>query len=139
MLAIPVQGFAASTMLDCTPAHQHTMSGQETTQHPAHGSGNHFAADHQYQATASLNAGGHASGDMAVQIMGADRDLEKDSEQGAHNGSEHAACSLGVAVSASSLRLHAVKQIVERIASEQFLIIGFVTDGPKRPPRTFLA
>lgn len=141
MLAIPTQGFAASTLLFCGPAHQHTMTGQEANQYSARGHANNFTADHQYQLqpTVSSDSIGHASSDEAVNFASSDRGLAKGGELGAHESSEHAACFVGAAVPASSLRFQPAEQTIVRIASKQVPDIGFVTDGPTRPPRSFPA
>jgi hypothetical protein len=117
MLVIPAQGFAASTMLSCGPAHQHTKTAQ--------GDANSFSAHHQSlpQAVASLDPVGHATGDEEVKF----------------SSSEHAACAMGAAVPASSVRFQPAAHAIGRIALEQFMKFGFVTDGPIRPPRSFPA
>lgn len=141
MLAIPAQGFAASTMLYCGPAHQHTTAGQDTDHYSVHGHANNFAADHQQQLRPSVSSDsiGHASSDEAVDFTSSDRGLAKGGEPGAHESSEHAACSVGAAVPASRLRFQPAEQAIEAIASTQLPNIGFVTDGPTRPPRSIPA
>ena len=141
MLTLPAQGFAASTMLHCGPAHQHTVTGQETNQYPAHGHANNLAADHRYQlqATVSLDSIGLASSDEAVSPASSDRGPAKAGELAAHESSEYAACCALTAVTASSLRFPPANQAIEGIASKQFPSICFVTDGPTRPPRSFPA
>ncbi|MGP1691484.1 MAG: hypothetical protein ACTS6O_03145 [Giesbergeria sp.] len=141
ILSISAQGFAASTMLYCGPAHQHRMTVQETDHHSARGHADDYAADrqHRLQPAVSPVSVVHASSDEKANFTSSDRDLAKGWESGAHEGSEHAACSVGAAVPASSLRFQPAEQAIEPVASRQLLNIGFVTDGPIRPPRSFPA
>src|SRR3989304_1060185 len=141
ILTLPAQGFAASTMLHCGPAHQHSVSVQETNQYPAHGHANNMAADYRYQLqpTVSLDSIGLASSDEAVSLASSNTGPPKAGEPGAHESSEHAACSVGAAVPASSLEFQPAEQTIVPIASKQFPSICFVTDGPPRPPRSFPA
>lgn len=141
VLAMPLQGYAASTMLYCGPSHQHTTMAHEAAHGLPHGHANNPAADHLYQvhATVSLDSIGHASSDDAGNFASDDLGLEKkNGKLGAHDSSEHAACFVGAAIPASGLRFQPADQAIERISSKQFLSIGFVTDGPRRPPRSFL-
>lgn len=139
MLLIPVQGYAASTMLHCGPAHQHTPSAQEAAQGSAHGHAN--SADHRHQGEAALSPDSIAYAPIGEEpaFTAGDRGLAKGGEAGVHDGSEHAACPVGAAVSASSLGFQPAEQTIERIAPNHFLNIAFVTDAPARPPRSFLA
>lgn len=141
MLAIPAQGFAASTILYCGPAHQHTTTGEAIEQSLAHGHANNFAADRkrQDQAAEALNSTGHDSSREELKFTSSDRGPAKAGELGAHESSEYAACCALAAVTASSLVFPPANQAIEGIASKHLLNIGFVTDGPRRPPRFFPA
>lgn len=141
MLVIPVQGFAASAMLHCGFVHQHPTAGQTADHHLARGDANRLAAHHQFRSEADVLqiSVGRASSGEALNLTSSDHGLAKSGDSGAHEGSEHAACPVGAAVPASSLRFEPARQAAERIASTQLLNIGFVTDGPIRPPRSFPA
>lgn len=141
MLAIPAQGFAASTMLYCGPAHQGMKTVQEIEQHSAHSHANILAADHH----------GHVLAAVAVDSVdlvasnGAGNFTIGNSNPGNSGEPEKLSCSacasccMGAAVTASDRKLEPAGQTIERLASAPFLDIGFVTDGPRRPPRSFPA
>ena len=139
LLAFSAQGFAAP--LDCGLVHQHTTTVPHTDHNSAQGHANKSSAvrHNQLQAVVSLGSIDHVSSDEAVSPANGDRGQAKAGEPGAHESSEHAACSVGAAVPASSLKFQPAEQTIVRIASKQFPSIGFVTDGPTRPPRSFPA
>ncbi len=141
MLAIPVQAFTATTMLHCGLAHQHTTKAQEPAHRSAQGHANNFAADqrHQLSAAVASDSTPYALIGEAVSFATGDSALAKGGDTGTHESSEHAACSAGAVVPASSLRFQPADQAIERVASIQFLNIAFVTGAPARPPRAFPA
>ncbi len=141
MLAIPVQGFAAATMLHCGLAHQHTTKAPEPDHPVAHGHADSFAADHQNQLRAVLSSDSisYASIDEAVIFAAVDSGLAIGGDAGVHDSGDHAACAAGAVVAVSSLRFQPADQAIERVALKQLLNIAFVTDAPTRPPRSFPA
>lgn len=141
MLVIPAQGYAASTMLFCGPAPQRVKTGQEFHHHSARSHVNVLPARHQAHVAplASVDALGCASSVEAVEITSSDRGPVTDGELAAHESSEHAACSVAAAISASGVRFQPAEQAIERIALNRFVNTDFVTDGPRRPPRSFPA
>ncbi|MBE0613641.1 MAG: hypothetical protein IH604_08245 [Burkholderiales bacterium] len=141
MLVIPVQGYAASTMLHCGLAHQYAPAAKETTHALAHGHANHGHVVHQHPTHAALSADSiaYALSDEARNFTGGDHGPAKGEKPGVHDAGEHAACPAGAAVPASSLRFQPAESAMEAAAPDQFLNFGFVTDAPKRPPRSFFA
>jgi len=141
MLAIPVQGFAATTMLHCGFAHQHTPSAQEPSHVSVLGHAIGLVADQQHKmpAAASADSASYASIDAAAAFSAADNSLAKGGDAGAHGSSEHAACHAGAIAPASSLKFQHADATIERLDSKQRLNIAFVTGAPARPPRSSLA
>ena len=66
-------------------------------------------------------------------------DLGKLGELTKFSCSACAACCVGAALVASNAKLPLADQAYERIVSTFLPYIGFVIDGPKRPPRSILA
>ena len=120
MIAIPVQGFAASTMFFCGLAHQHTKTVREAGPHSAHTGAGSLTAHHQHNTSSSLDS-------SAPAFHGEDFSF---------TGDEHAGCFPGAAVPALVTGFQPVEHATEPIVSQQFTKFGFVTDGPKRPPRS---
>jgi hypothetical protein len=141
MLAIPAQGFAASTLLFCGPVHQRGTTAQESDHHSGHGHSYTRAADHQAHLlpAVSVNSPGLASIDAAGDSTNSDGGLGIAGEPGKSSCSACAACCMGVAAPATEQRLQPADPAIERTAATPFRSIGFVTDGPRRPPRSFLA
>lgn len=141
MLAIPAQGFAASTLLFCGPAHQRVTTAQESDHHSGHGHSYARAADHQAHVlpAVSVDSVGLASIDAEGDSTNNDYALGIAGEPGKLSCSACAACCMGVAAPASDQKLQPAGLASERMAATSFRHIGFVTDGPRRPPRSFLA
>ncbi len=140
MLAFPVQGFAAATMLHCGLVHQHTTKAPEPDHRPAHGHADSFAADSQNQLPAALSSdsSAYASIDEAGIFAAAGSGLALGGGTGVHDSGDHPACVAGGVVAASNLRFQPADQAIEPFASKQILNVAFVTDAPTRPPRSFL-
>ena len=141
MLAIPAQGFAASTLLFCGPAHQRVKPAQETDHHSGHGHPYARAADHQAHVLPAVSVAsvGLASIAAAGDFRNSDNDPGNAGEPSKLSCSACAACCMGAAAPASDRKLQPAGLAIERTASTPFHYIGFVTDGPRRPPRSFLA
>lgn len=141
MLAIPAQGYAASTMLFCGPAPQGVKTAQEIGHHAAPSHVSISSARHQGHLVVAVSArsAGYASSDEKADIANSDKGLGNAGDSDAHESSEHAACSVGAAIPASSVRFQPEEQAIEPMTSSPFRNTGFVTDGPRRPPRTFPA
>ena len=141
MLAIPAQGFAASTMLFCGPADQRVRTAQGTAHHSGHSHRDSPAADYQDRALpaesvdlaslASSGEGGEFTNNDQGPAIAAGMD---NPECGAC-----AACCAGTSFPATRVKLQPAGIATEGMASTLFRNIGFVTDGPRRPPRSFPA
>ena len=142
MLAIPAQGYAASTMLSCGPAHQRMTTAGAGNHHAPHDPADVSFADRHGHASSNafVDFVGHdASGDEATDLAAGDQGLEKAGDLGEFNCSACAACCMGAVFPASGQTLQPAGQAIERLGSRPFFDIGFVTDGPRRPPRSFPA
>lgn len=143
MLAIPAQGFAASTMLFCGPSHQRMVSAQDSARHAAHGHSGALTlvADHQDHTPSadSMDSLGHASAHEVAAPHDSDSGPGKTGDIAKFKCSACAACCVSAAITASDLKLPLANQAFEPIASRPIPYVGFLTDGPRRPPRTFLA
>lgn len=141
MLAIPAQGFTASTMLFCGPSHQRLATAQEADRHAAHGHANILAADRHGPVLpqVSVDSADHASDDDVADLMTSDSGPGNAGEPGKFKCSACAACCVGAAIPVSGMKFQIADQSIERIAATSFLNIGFVTDAPRRPPRPLLA
>jgi len=121
LLALPLQGYAAATMLNCGASHDRTvaMDGSLATLPEALGAHHHFR---QGDLDDHPRAAGHHH------------------EDGKANAkcSACAACCVGAALPATALVF--ADAVSEHAPARLFSIgpIGFLTDGPDRPPRSLL-
>ena len=130
MLALPAQGFAAATMLFCGPMHER-MSAAAGVEGPVHHHSGAINSDHDHQA---------ATTGEAVEVRhGVASDLGKSDDLSKFSCSACATCCVGAALVASATTFPLRNQAHERIFSASFPQAGFVTGGPHRPPRSFLA
>ena len=133
LLALPLQGFAAATMLNCGPNHHRmweasVVAQADSSDHAAHGEHHHQmdAADPDEMAAAGDHAGDGSS-------------LHQLSKLSKFKCSACAAC-----CSVAFLPTAVVDVPVVTPGQALALIplishVGFFTDGPDRPPRAFLA
>lgn len=134
LLALPVQGYAATAMSGCGPGHHGLPTAQAGVAAPALGEAHAQAADHHRDLGASEASGPFAS-----------NDANGDSDPGNAAGSEKSGCSacagccMGAAVTASETNFRLAVQSVDLLDAAPFRNIGFLTDGPRRPPRVFPA
>ena len=123
--ALPVQGWAAASMINCGPAH-HRMAAA-THPHPDDAMAGEHAGHAHHAASMS-----HASGDHPQ--FGSD-ELGK---LGNFKCSGCASCCAAAALPSTVIRLDALAAtdfVAPRIPST---VPVFLTDGPDRPPRIFL-
>lgn len=113
LLALPLQGIAAASMVNCLPAHG-GMAG---------------AASLSAVSADGLHDALHAPGDHC-----ADARLPT---QGKHACSACAACCIGGALMPSALALPGDFKLHERPLRSQTLSPAFITEGTERPPRAF--
>lgn len=118
LLALPLQGYAAASMLRCAPSHH----GVAQAQSPLH------AAHHGHAADAG-HAAHHDAGTAG----------DTDHAHGKYGCSACAACCVGGALTASPSGVAASSQLHERPLPVLQTFAAFITDGPERPPRTVLA
>ena len=126
-LAVPAQGFAAASMLNCRPGHHGTVSGQARADHHHDAHGHDGAADAD---EASANV--------------ASSDSEAAPTHGIHNGktgscSACASCCTVTAPPSAAPTFEAApaRDVFQPLAPPG--VAAFLTDGPQRPPRSFLA
>lgn len=122
LLALPLQGFAAATMLHCAPSH-----------HPAPAS---------LAAAVDIAAQGHHDGDHAAVAGNTPDDgaSPTDLTQPAKaKCSACAACSVGAALPAAAIEFASVAPSAASGLVGCDERVGFFTDGPDRPPRILLA
>ena len=147
MLAIPTQGFAAATMLYCGPGHQHALTGPEA------------ATPAGYTAVAFQHAASHAQDAQAAHsdhgvhdhaVSGAQHEesanvADQASAPGASDQSPTAKCSVcalccnAAAIVSSTLAVPPLSVSPAPVVTVFESPVTFFTDGPKRPPRSFLA
>ena len=121
LFALPLQGYAAATMLHCGPSHHRAVAAAMAEPSSAHDHAMH-GDDH---------AAGHAGAD------GASLDhLDKLSKA---KCSACASCCVGAALPTATLEFAAVAGAVVPTPFTPASRVGFYTDSPERPPRLVLA
>ena len=127
-LAVPAQGFAAASMLNCGPGHHGTVSG------PARADHHHDAHGHHGAAAADADASENV----------ASSDAEAAPAHALHKGktgscSACASCCTVTAPPSAAPAFEAVPapDVFQPLAPPD--AAAFLTDGPERPPRPFLA
>lgn len=149
-LALPVQGFAAATMLFCVGGSHHRGSalvasaemggGQEgggLHKHPVGTPAHEHAASHD-------EAGEKASADAATALdsqraSSSTPDLEAKSMAKVEGKcSACSACCASVAIPSTLIAFQPVKADSPLVAIVTSAAVGFLTGGQDRPPRTFL-
>ena len=118
MLAVPVQGFAASAMLFCSPSHHQAMS--QLSNHHA------MQAQHQH--------GDHANAMAADQTTAAKMDKTMDGKCSAC-----AACCIGSSIVSGQFFNPIVMAGSERIPFIAESFVNYTPEGLDPPPRSFLA
>lgn len=131
---VPVQGFAATTMLFCMGSHHQAESaGARSAQdHHAvheHSNGSH----HEHHDMASDHGQDLASSDGATSHEGASV------HKTAGKCSACSACCMSVAIPTSAVRFEPMQNGSDLVAVEFRTRAVFLTDGPERPPRSILA
>jgi hypothetical protein len=137
--ALPVQGWAAATMLNCGPSHH-----QMAVESPAHDAvrhahvsehdsmESHSGHSHEHHATAGLSKV-DVDGDQPADN---DHPLQK---LGKFKCSACASCCLSVALPSPVLSFDASVSSDTPVAGMPQAVAVFLTDGLERPPRTILA
>jgi hypothetical protein len=135
MLAIPLQGFAATAMLFCAPSHHgtaaHAISQSVTVNH-------HFGlaikVEHQHgdQVQAISTS---PSSDLSVNNF----DIKKTAEAGKGKCSACASCCMGSILISTQSFSHVAMTGSETIPFIQKLFVNFTPKGLDPPPKSFLA
>lgn len=157
-LALPVQGFAAATMLLCAGGHHHGPAALVAL--PAslglglHGQGLHH---HPTGTAVHEHAGAHVHADSPGQddhhgslLSEVEQGRPHASDAAAHahgkslskldgKCSACAACCTSVALPTTLVAFQPVKAASPQVAVVPTSSVGFLTDGQDRPPRFFLA
>lgn len=118
LCALPLQGFAATSMLSCAPSH-HGGARMEASAHA--GEGHHHDP--------SMHAA-HPTDDGAP-VHGSDHAPA----HGKYGCSACAACCIGGALASPAPLLPAPAHLHERPLPVPQPAAAFITDGPERPPR----
>ena len=147
MLAIPVQGMAASTMLLCGPEHhRQQQSAQAMHEHSAHGHGEHGNAaptTHDAQPGGHGMHGAHATHDPLHIDAGGDAGASADptglSELSTTKCSACASCCSALALLGPFLSLAVAERHESRTPALTTDFEPVFIDGPDKPPRAFLA
>lgn len=160
VLALPLQGWAAATMLHCgsghAPGHPSSHSGSRgagdrgghAVHHHAAGHGAHAVqhahAAHDPHDPHDLNHAGGSHDEHRAQhshaAAGAAGELGMDDHAAAaHKCSACAACCLGVGLPASTPRLDVIAASQPPVACVAEPALSYIASGPERPPRSFLA
>ena len=133
LLALPLQGFAAATMLNCGPNHHRLWEASAVTQVD---SSDPAAHGHHHHSTDVADTGGLGAADDQADGNSSQHDLSKLSK---FKCSACAACCMGIALPASPLAFLSFPPAsapTPNVSAPQF---DFVSNGLDRPPRLFLA
>lgn len=134
-LAIPVQGVAAAAMLYCGPDHlAGDPAGHGAGHIAAHEAGHVHANDHDGHANAGHE---HAQPDMLAADLASVPDAPD--QPAPAKCSVCAACCSAAAIAASTLMFSQPGIDPLPVLMSSSLSYSFITDGPLRPPRSFLA
>ena len=137
--ALPFQGAVAASMVACGPGHHGGAAVQhDVAQHQSAESAGHDHSDHDHpeaDAASSVAIPDSATADSEAAVKTA----PKSSSKGSSKCSVCASCCTGAALPATAIRFSPPP-----LGDSPFLTSGsasvvFITDGPERPPRTFLA
>lgn len=133
LLALPLQGFAAATMVNCGPNHHRMWEASAAAQVPSHGHAGH-GDPHHAMGTAEVE---HTTASSAPASEGssAAHDLGTLSK---FKCSACAACCMGAALPTATLTFASVAPATVPTFFVPVSHVGFFTDGPDRPPRLFL-
>ena len=138
-LAVPAQGFAAASMLNCGPGHHGRVSDQARTDNGHdHGGMAGLAADPVPDEDAAIHAD-----EPGTQAASADREAAP-VHHGLHKG-KTGSCSACASCCTAAAPPSAAPAFEASPAPEVFPlpaplgVAAFLTDGPERPPRFFLA
>lgn len=129
LLALPLQGFAAATMLNCGPNHHQMWEASIAT--PALSHEHSGAGDHHHPMASAVPDQTSASG-----APGDDGSpVQQLTQLSKFKCSACAACCMGAALPATALTFQSPPPATAPDFSVLASHVGFLTDGPDRPPR----
>jgi hypothetical protein len=134
MLALPTQGMAAATLLYCGPVH--AGGATSTPVRPSEVAAAH--AEHGHAHMHASRQAGHVHSDHAQAEL-ADASAHSMTPAVDTACSVCAACCSATAIMAKPLFMPAQAEPLAPVRAGTALAVDFFTDGPRRPPRTFLA
>ena len=129
LIALPVQGFAAATMLNCGPNHQQMWQASAAAKADP---SVHAAHDHHHKAV-DADAG---EAPTAGQPSDDGNSLTQLNKAAKFKCSACAACCMGIALPASPLAITALLVDSAPQLEGSAVHVDFVSTGPDRPPRT---
>jgi hypothetical protein len=136
-LALPVQGIAGVTMVNCGQSHERLGAARAAMAEPGshrHAEREAGAAHHHLAAAAhSEDHAGHAT------VAPADAPSDHVVQSGEHTCSSCASCCAGAALPSLALRLPDPVCAPTVFAETMVSVDTFASDGPDRPPRCVLA
>ena len=130
MFSLPLQGYAAATMLNCGPNHHQMWAAAATATVSHHDSGEARHEHHHAHTTADDPAP-----DASVDVSGDDASVHHLNKLSKFKCSACAACCVGAALPTSSLEFLSFPPAIARDCLVPAAHVGFFTDGPDRPPR----
>ena len=137
-LAVPVQGFAAASMVGCGTGH-----GATGIQSHAQGMHGHQAAAshaHDGHADVMAHAGHHHHADAASHgdAHNSHADTAKHSKSSKASCSACASCCMSAALPATPVSFEATQAPDSFGLSAPLAVVSFISDGLERPPRSVL-
>jgi len=136
MFSLPLQGYAAATMLNCGPNH-HQMwvaAATATTATVSH----HDSGEAQHEHHRAQTTAGDPAPDASVDVADDGAFVHHLNKLSKFKCSACAACCVGAALPTSSLEFLPFAPVVATDCSILAEHVGFFTDGPDRPPRLSL-
>ena len=133
LLALPLQGFAAATMINCGPNHHRMLaaSAVAATELHDHAMGGH----HQHTASAAGDVHANAANHAEYGAPSAQH-LDKLTK---FKCSACAACCMGAALPTAALAIASFPAAMTTAVFVSTPHVDFLSDGPDRPPRLLLA
>lgn len=131
LLALPLQGVAAATMLGCGPNHHRNTEGAGAAGVHQHQHAGHDGHSHDLPASDVESAAADVAGDPGTSSHALDKGAKS-------KCSVCAACCIGAALPAAALLFARFDTVESPAALTPASHVGFFTDGPDRPPRISL-
>jgi len=142
-LAVPIQGFAAATMLHCGPSHSGSSAAGTAQTSPVQTNGNQHVhaveephGAHSDPATSDVQTAVHDDADAHDGVGTTVADLHQLSKSKCVSCS---ACCSATALPATPIPLDSPALAESFVTARPVSAAVFLTDGLERPPRSFLA